>query len=200
VKQHLYFLSLILLFISCEKRKTLDAEGLQTVTIGFANASMEMPRFYRDIPVEVLENLLGNSGEPDDLKQLQIQRLELVKAFPAHFIIYTDSTNLANQIWFQKGEHIVLTKHIAQQYLSMLEHQLEEQWNPYGVDYNRMESRYISTPNGQIIKLKYKIYHQDQMRFSTQYLISTRTQTMGIIVNGIDSMDYEDNVRRLKIE
>jgi hypothetical protein len=176
-----------------------DSEGFQTVNIDFANAKMEMPRSYKRVSVEELENLLVNSGGPEDLKQLQIGKFELVKAFPAHFIIYSDTANSENTIWFQKGEHITMTKSIAQQYRGMLEQHLEEQWKPFGIEYDRMESIYISANDIQIIKLKYMLNYQDLERYTTQYLISTKTQTWGIIVNGITASDYEDNVRRLKV-
>lgn len=199
MKQLLYFLSIILLFISCGKKINSDGEGFQTVTIDFANARMEMPHSYKHVSVEELENLVMNSSGPEDLKQLQIQKFELVKAFPEQFIIYCDTANSENTIWLQKGEHITLTKHIAQQYLGMLEQQLEAQWKPYGIEYDRMENNYVSVNDIQIIKIKYRLNHQDLERYTTQYLISTKTQTMGIIVNGIDLNDYENNVKRLKI-
>jgi hypothetical protein len=172
-----------------------DGARLQTVAVGFANASMEIPLSYKRVPVEELENLLINSGIPEDLKQ----KLAFVNAFPAHFIIYSDTTNLQNMIWFQKGEHITLTKGLAQQYLSMLEQQLEGQWKPYGIDYDRVGSNFISENNIKILKLQYKLNHQGLVRYATQYLVSTKTQTIGVIVNGLTSNDFESSVRRLKI-
>jgi hypothetical protein len=147
-----------------------------------------------------LKEFLVNSDKPEDVIQASVQKIETVKTLPTDFIIYSDTTNFENNIWFQEGEHVPLTKSLSQQYLGMLEHQLQKEWTPQGIKYDRVESKYFSGRNNQIIKLKYKLIHQSFSRYTTQYLISTKTQTMGIVINSLTLSDYESMVTEMKIK
>ena len=201
MKQVLYLLSIIFLVNSCgQSSRSVHSQDLQTVTIDFADAEIKMPKNYKQVSPDELKKILISSDKPHDVVQANIRKIETLKTFPTDFIIYSDTTNAENNIWFQEGEHISLTKSLSEQYLSALEQQLQKEWTPQDIEYDRVESKYFAGSNAQIIKLKYKLTHESFSQYTTQYVISTRTKTMGIVINSQTLADYESMVKGMKIK
>lgn len=189
------------MFSSCgQTDKTKEKDDLKKVTIDFAEAVIEIPDFYRLISPDDLKNELLSSDKPNNVIQTSIQKIEKLKSMPTDFIIYADTANFENNLWFQEGEHVRLTKSLSQQYLGMLEKQLGQTWTPQGIEYERIESKFISRSNNQVIKLKYKLTHDDFSRFTTQYIVSGKSKTIGIVVNDLSLKDYEILIKGMKMK
>jgi hypothetical protein len=180
--------------------KSMVTESTRTVSIDFANASIELPKSFELTTTDDLKFALINSNKSDKIIQTNLQKIEAIENFPFAIIIYSDTSNFENNIWFQQGEHFQLTKELSKHYINLVEKQLKLDWSYQGIDYERVEGKYLSNKNAQIIKLKYKLTLEGETRFTTQYLISTRTQTIGVIINNMTTIDFENLIKGIRVK
>jgi hypothetical protein len=194
----------IIIFItinSCNLKHHSDLKGYQTVRIPSSDAAMAIPTSYKPVSIEELENYLQvTSSQSGDSTGIAFPNFKIIKANPTYFNFYFDTANFENMILFQKGEHVNLTKSVSRQFINMLEEGMEQQWKPYNVKRRRMESKYISGDLANIVKVKYLLTFKNVSQYLTQYLVSSPTQTLGIIVRRVDSLDFEPHVTQLKIK
>lgn len=198
MRHTIFIITSILILSSCTQPvKTINRKELQKVRIDFASAKMDIPKSYKLTSPDELLNALYLMDITDMLIQSSIQKIQAIKTFPTAFIIYADTINFDNSIWFQEGEHIHLTKTISQQYLQILEQQFQSEWTPQGIDYERVDSKFLTGKNMQILKLKYKLSYDSFSKYTTQYIVSSKSHTFGIIVNNRTEDDYEDLVKQI---
>jgi hypothetical protein len=175
-------------------------ENSQRITIDFAETTINIPDHFKLTSSSLLKKDLLRLDEADYIIRTSIQNIEKIESMPMDFIIYADTANFENNISFQEGEYVSLTKSISQQYLGMLEKQLSQTWASQGIEFERIESKFISSESKKIIKIKFKLTHGDFSRFTTQYIASAKSNTVGMIVNSLSSEDYEILIKGMKIE
>ena len=169
------------------------------ISLGFADAQVELPGNYVSITIANLLDSVSSSDYPEYMKIEQRNRYLKTKTFPASFEIYCDSSNYENSIWFQEGEHIVLSKQVASGYLSLLEEAVVSNYVPLGIVAERLENKYYSGSSAQMIKLKYELTTEDHLQYYTQYVISGMSQTVCIHINHLDEEDHEELIKKIVI-
>ncbi|HYF66655.1 MAG TPA: hypothetical protein VD884_00905 [Ohtaekwangia sp.] len=197
----LFYILIILSLTACGKGGGFDEnDDLQLVKIEFANSTIGIPKNYKlKSPEEIKESLLNSSKRYSEISET-IQKLDYIKSIPTEFQIYVDTLNYDNNIWFQEGQYVRLTKSLSQQYLSALETQLQKQWTPQDIKYERLESKFLSGTHAQLIKLKYKLSRESSSTYTTQYLISSNSKTIGVIINNVGPDDMENLVSRTRMK
>lgn len=188
------------MLISCgENRDNISDSDLKRISIDFANAKMNLPKSFQQTSFSEYRQKLINSNKPNDVIESSLVKLEQMQSIPQKIILFTDTSNFDNAIWFQEGEHVNLTKSLAQQYMRLLDENLVKQWTPQGIKFSKIDSKYFNGKNAKVIKLKYKLTDNISTRFSTQYIISTNSNTWSITVSNITDQDFEQLVKKIKI-
>lgn len=197
----IYLIIIALLLESCSQGKNdgINNDAYKTVTIEFANIQAQVPKVYVRSSIENYENKILESDREQFLKDLDLQSLNGLKDLPIATEVYLDSTNFLNQIYFQEGEYVKLTKPIAQQYLQMLKEHLEQSWTKLGLTYDLKEKKFFSNGDWQVIKIKYKIDFRSYQKYQTQYILSGRTKTIGLIISTVEDTDTDEIFGRIKI-
>lgn len=197
----LFCILTIVCFTACYKTdKSKEIDDLQVVKIEFANATIGIPQRYKLTSPEELKEGLLNSGKQYSEISETIQKIDAIKSIPTAFEIYVDTLNFDNNVWFQQGEHVRLTKSVSQQYLAVLETQLQKQWTPQGIKFERIESKYLSGTDVHLVKLKYKLTREGLSTYTTQYLVSSNSTTLGVVINNANSDDLERLIRGIRIK
>lgn len=188
------------LFISCrQSEKIVSNPNLQRVSIYFANAHIDIPRSYRLTTPDQMGIYMHKSGMPEKVIAQNIHILEALKGSSIAFLIYADTADFQKNIWFMDIKNVHLTKMMSQQYLGMAEQRLKETWTPLGVEYKRVESRFETGADARLLKLKYKLTKGKFIRYTTQYIISTNKQSLGIMINNSTPEDFESLVTKMTI-
>ncbi len=192
---------IVLLLTSClqSKDEKTNSDLYKTVSLKFAKILVQVPANYVRSSFDEYEKKLIESDRDEFLKGLDLQSLNGLRSLPVAIEIYADSTNFLNYILFQDGEHVMLTKPIAQQYLQVLKGHLERSWGSLGLSYDLKEKKFFSNGNSQVIKIKYKTAIRDYKKYQTQYIVSGRTKTIGVIVSTVQDIDSDDIVGRIKM-
>ena len=191
------FITLILLISCGNSGKNGNNSDLQKVSVYFANAHMDIPKSYRLVSPDQMEVHMSKSGQPEDMKTEYINLIEEMKRTNLGFLIYADSADFDNNIWFMHIDKVPLTKTSSQAYLGMLEQNLKSRWTPLGVKCQRVESTYSAGAGASLLKIKYRLTKGNFAIFATQYIISTKDQMLGIMVNSPIPEDYQDLVTKM---
>ncbi len=199
MKQLITIISILCLLFSCGKTDALKQEDLQEITLDFSETVIEIPRSYELISLNKLKEKLIALGKTNNITLDDILNIEKLKSISRSFIVYADTTNSENNIFFQEANYTELTGSSAQEYLDLLEKHTAHMWKNKKVSFEKIESEFISDEDCKIIKLKYKLTHDNFSRFGTQYIISSKLKTIGITVNSLTSEDYEALIRKLKM-
>jgi hypothetical protein len=79
----------------------------------------------------------------------------------------------------------------------MLEKQVSQDWSNLGLDYERLEKRFLKTGKSKIIKVKYRQEYDGQEKYQTQYIVTSNYKTFGIVVSNYEDVDFEEIVKRI---
>ncbi len=187
------------MLFSCGKKDTLKQEDLQEITLDFSEAVIEIPKSYELISLNKLKEELIDLGKTNNITQEDILNIEKLKSISTNFTVYADTANSENNIFFQEANYTELTESAAQGYLNLLEEHIAHTWRNKKVTFEKIESEFISDEDRKIVKLKYKLTHDNFSRFGIQYIISTKSKTIGITISSLTSEDYEALIRKLKM-
>lgn len=187
------YLILILLFACDSTKKELPSEFANTELqlIGFLEKKIYLPKNYRKITFEEYSEVLNQMPDKDVSLQLQYENFNNLKNKGAKFEIFVDERNIQNYISFMLGEYIVLDKSNVNLYVNMLEEQVFSKLADYGIEYTRLENKFISLKNTKAIKVKYEEELNGIKSYITQYIITYKFQTFSINVTNEKGNDYQ---------
>jgi len=191
----------VLLLVGCDKIEQLwstKASDLKTVKIGFARVSVNIPKKYERVePDDLINRIL----ETDTIYgERRAARFEKMKAAGPAFMIYVDTADINNLIYFMDGDHVRLTSELVKYWVPRLEQTLESDWSEEGIHFKRIDNQFYPGRTTQLLKLKYELTRTEQLGYSTMYLISTSTNTFGVFVSGSANEDYEELFSKIKIQ
>jgi hypothetical protein len=182
---------------SQNKQSEFNDEGFKKVNVDFLAQEILIPNNYVEIsPDELQEKLLEVKKETKFINAVK-GGIEKLKLMPTEFVIYTDRENFENCFWIQSGEYVDFDKNIASQYIGMLEKQVSQDWSNLGLDYERLEKRFLKTGKSKIIKVKYRQEYDGQEKYQTQYIVTSNYKTFGIVVSNYEDVDFEEIVKRI---
>ena len=180
-----------------EKSFEFKAEDYQKVKVGFIGKEILIPNNYEEIsPDELKEKLLEIKRETKFVSAVK-EGIEKLKLMPTEFVIYADKDNYENCFWIQSGEFVDFDKNIASQYIGMLEEQIGKSWSKLGLNYERVESRFLKTRNSKIIKVKYRQEYNNEKKYQTQYILTSNYKTFGIVVSNYEDVDFEEIIKMI---
>lgn len=197
----IYLLISFILFSSCSQSNEKPQQGaaFKTVFIDFAKVRAQVPKDYIRTSLDEYESILLASDREQSLKDFDLRSISTLRSMPVSTQLYLDSTNYGNHILFQEGEHVKLTKSIAGQYLHMLNKQLEQTWGNAGLVYELKDKKFFSNRDAKVIKIKFKVTYNDFQKYVTQYIISGRAKTIGVIFSTVEDTDADELMKRINI-
>ena len=193
MKKTILFIS-ILLILSCKSEKkenTSKINNTELHLIEFLDKRIDFPKNYRKTSLEEISKSFEQNSAPNGFEESYVNGLRNLLNMNAKFEIFSEKENDMNSIWFLLGEYIPLDKSIVNPYVNMMETQLLTQTEKYGIEYKRLESKFLTNMNTKTIKIKYEQILNGNKRYLTQYLISYKLKTFSIYVSNEKNIDYQ---------
>jgi len=187
-------LLLMILNFSCstktkESINEFDLTNLQMLE--FLNKNIYLPKTYKATTIEDFINAHKVNRKTDSFQTIQNAKLYERKRNGVKFEIFCEKSNLKNSIIFQLGKYTPLDKSLVSPYVNVLEKSVLSEWTKYGITYERLESKFITSKNTKSIKIKYRINTDGKNTFMTQYLVTYKFNTFSIVVTNEKNNDYQ---------
>lgn len=80
----------------------------------------------------------------------------------------------------------------------MVSESLNQSWGAQGISYQKVDSKFMTYGTNQIIKVTYKLTDSQMKRLTTNYVVSTPSETIGIVVNNAGLEDFEGLIKEMK--
>lgn len=190
--------TLLLLFIASSCQSNTENKNFEKHHIDFINASIFLPKEYKKITIDNLVSKIEENSVDNTVKNYHIQYYKKLKTTPYKFDFIIDTTDEGNLISFQSSKYFDFNKNIVSLYLDMLESQSYAIERDVGKKYERIESEYTENNGVKIIRVKYKETYKDWIGYKTQYIITTKLKTFGIIILNRNNIDYKNLVTEMK--
>ncbi|MFA0964108.1 hypothetical protein AB9P05_20030 [Roseivirga sp. BDSF3-8] len=179
----------------------LPSKDLREVNIGFANLAIKLPKDYKKY--YLVENYLYELGLSREYGNQDISNftaaMEKLNKAGQPYELYADTTSLLDLVLIMDGPRVDFNKKIGRTYTKMLEQQMSKNYDAQGVSYRKVESKFLTTTNNKVIKVKYEMAGAGYEKvYVTQYLISTPDNTLSVNVRNLTLQDFQDQVVRLK--
>ncbi len=192
---------ILLVFLSCKSdKKEIPSEfkdsNLQLVE--FLEKKIYLPKDFEKTTIETVAELIKNSPDLNELSEYEIQKLENFKKMGQTVEIFIKNGNYRNNISFQKGNYVELTKEAVEVYVDLLENRLFVESEQFGVERKRLESKFLNYGISKIVKVKYLQTFGEEKIYLTQYLVTYKLKTFGIIVASESDNDYQYILKNFK--
>ncbi|MFC5048118.1 hypothetical protein ACFSTE_01725 [Aquimarina hainanensis] len=165
--------------------------------IDFQGNTIVLPQGYLLISAEEFENRIESIADSSKFKKMAKQELEKVKNRKVEYQLFIDPNNSKNFVFVYTRNYVEFDEFIAQKYVSNLNKELKRESNKQRIKYRRIHGRYFFTNTSKIVKLKYIKAVKQEQKFQTEYLISSQSGGMGLLVSNTQNIDFETSVKGL---
>ena len=198
-------LFIVSFYFSCQdnnvkKVKTEDYfKGYSLQPINFLNKKAYLPSNYKKVNLNELGEMLRQNPELNSLDKLYYRMaIEAEKETKKIAVLYVDSLDKKNSIWFIPAQYFPLKKEYVNDYVHLLETNLFKQQESYGYSFERLESKFLTINGNQSIKVSYKRNFQENTIYQTQYIITTTEfDTYSITVTNNNPLDFQKILKSL---
>ncbi|WP_418512021.1 hypothetical protein [Corallibacter sp.] len=192
---------IILIFLSCKSDKNeippeFKDSNLQLVE--FLEKKIYIPKDFKKTSIETVAELIKNSPDLNELSEYEFQKLENFKKMGQTVEMFIKDGNYKNNISFQSGNYVELTKEAVEVYVDLLENHLFVESESFGVERKRLESKFLTYGISKVVKVKYLQTFGEEKIFLTQYLVTYKLKTFGIIVASESDSDYQYILKNFK--
>lgn len=201
--QHIKIITFIvsLLFIGCNDKSTTTKEifnGFTSQPVNFLNKKAYIPSNYKKINLNELGEMLKQNP---DLNKLDKMNYRLATSSYNQSgktpVLYQDTIVNTNSIWFLPGSYVPLDKTMVNDFVTAAEKQLLIPAQYQGINYKRLEAKFIKLNALKAIKVKYKLIFNDNIRYLTQYIITKQLETYSMIVTHEYNEDFQKVLKSL---
>lgn len=202
MKFALFTILILVLAASCG-RESNDAASLNAkeVTLSFSGTKVFVPEHYILVTPSKYKKLI--KALPDNIPEIVEKNVAKIDALvEANYIfdIYVDNANANNTIWFMDGPAVRLNKDLVNYFVASTDQRLKNEFEPYGIYYKRIENTFYTGRHNQLLKVKYEVLADGVTTYTTEYLATSLTTCLGVMVNNIANEDYEVLVKNMKME
>ncbi|NMM46844.1 hypothetical protein [Marinigracilibium pacificum] len=161
----------------------------KTIEVKSAKVKFQIPEYYAAYKS-------GLNEELDFRMQAFLKQFKGTENSP---VVFVDSNDHRNTIvFFPWNEYIDLNSRVAGIYLGLLNQQFRENVNSMATSYNLLERKHYEG-NSQLVKIKYEVDYDNQVQYSTNYLVSVGNRTFAIYHNTYNlGEDLEVSILALK--
>ena len=198
------FLVLILILIqSCgqtNKAKTeINWDNLQKFKIEFLDGQIVLPTNFERITAEQLKEKGLALMENPRWAEIFSSGIDQMTIAPNGYDVFVNIEDISNYVWVRRDEYVPLDKPTGNLYLGMLSQSLAEQWGTIGINYERLENKFVQTRNSVYIKVKYRTEFEGYVRYQTQYVITSKFKTFDFQVLSRDDVDFEELIKYIEL-
>ena len=193
---------IILIFIGCNSdKKEISDEIKNSILqeIEVLDRKMYLPKEYEKSSIEAIAELIRNSPDRNEFSEYELQKLNSFQRMGATVEIFVDKENYENNISFQPGKYIQMSRQAVEVYVDLLENNLFLAAKSQGIEYERLESKYIEYGLAKIVKVKYLQTFKGKKRYLTQYLVSHNLKAFGIIILNEENKDFQYILKSFKM-
>ncbi|MBO6606707.1 hypothetical protein [Psychroserpens sp.] len=192
--QKLVFLLVLLMLSSCnsnqkEGSNTIDKSNLHHVD--FLEMKVFLPDNYKKSSFEAYTEIIKNETDLDTLTNYELQRLNNLKQMDEGHELFIHDGDYLNTITFQSSPYFEFDKSAVSFYVNQLETMNFVEPRSRGIEFDRLESKFLKYGNSKIIKVKYLQSFGDKKRYLTQYIITYKLKTFGITITNLDGDDHK---------
>ncbi|MCL5130520.1 hypothetical protein [Algibacter sp. L4_22] len=192
---------LLLTFLSCKSdKKEIPSEFKDSNInlIEFLEKKIYLPKDFQKSSIETIAELIKNSPDKNELSEYELQKLKNFKKMGQTVEIFIKNGNYRNNISFQKGNYVELTKEAVEVYVDLLENRLFVESESFGVERKRLESKFLNYGISKVVKVKYLQTYGEEKIYLTQYLVTYKLKTFGIIIASETDNDYQYILKNFK--
>ncbi len=186
----------LVLLVACTARNSQQPDARE-VTLTFAPLRCLVPAQYQlTTPVRYIRMLQRLHGPAE--VQVRTAQVEAMLAKGYLFDLYVDSLNADHTLWFVDGPYVRLNKDIIRYHVGTMEQTFRSQMESEGVTVRRIDNAFYNGRAAQLLKVKFEWRSGDVRSYTTEYILTTYTRSVLIMVNHSDPQDYEDLIRQVK--
>lgn len=192
---------ILLIFINCksdEKEIPTEFKDSNLQLIEFLEKKIYLPKDFKRSSIETVAELVKNSPDVNELSEYELQKLENLKKMEQTVEMFIKNDNYKNNISFQSGNYVELTKEAVEVYVDLLENHLFVESKSFGVERKRLESKFLTYGISKVVKVKYLQTFGEEKIYLTQYLVTYKLKTFGIIIASESDNDYQYILKNFK--
>ncbi len=187
---------LLVVLVACNTR-THQMPDAREVTLTFAPLRCLVPSHYQlTTPVRYIQ-LLQRMHAPEEA-QVRTAQVEAMLEKDYLFDLYVDTLNADHTIWFVDGPYVRLNKDIIRYHVGTMEQAFRSQMESEGVEVKRVDNTFYNGRAAQLLKVKFEWTSGEVRSYTTEYILTTYTRSVLIMVNHSDPQDYEELIRQVK--
>jgi hypothetical protein len=194
----LYSMLIILVLVSCKEQNQDERKDLREITFDFTPIRVKPPNRYKSVSIEKLRELMMKSDLSEEEKMVRIDRLNYMVLGQSRLQFLVDTADVYDIIWVAENEYVRLNKQLISHYLGTLTKSMNEQMQD--VPFKRLENKFFDGPKTQLLKIKYALGYDSSHSFLTQYILTTQTETVGLMVSNSSGEDFEELVKKIKLK
>ncbi|WP_299224416.1 hypothetical protein [uncultured Psychroserpens sp.] len=201
MKKILILFSIVIIICNCESNKKNNHNPINKDNIHlvhFLERKVYLPNNFKRSSIETFTELIKSSIDLDTLSNYELERLNNLSKLNENVEIFIGNNNYLNSISFQSSPYFEFGKEAVAMYVDLLENQLLVEPRSRGVEFERLESKYLKYGISKIVKVKYLQRDGNRTGYLTHYLISYKLYTFGIIVSNEHGNDYQFILRNFK--
>jgi len=184
----------IALFLGCgsDLKKEEAVNTIGTIQpINFLNKEIYLPSNYQKVNLKEIGEMLRQNPNLDPIDRIYYKRAVQFQNSAAAPELFSEKNNKLNSIWFMPGEYIPLSKDMVSQFVNMLEQNFIPDSAVSGIEYERLESKFLTFKSTKAIKVKYEQTAGTKKRYITQYIVTYKFDTFSIIVTNDKNEDHQ---------
>ncbi|MDY8137137.1 hypothetical protein [Aquimarina sp. 2201CG5-10] len=195
-------LFIVVLLTGCElpTNGIIKRSSFSENTIAFKDSIIELTDGYAKMAPDEFLTRLDSLKDKPMFKKVTLRELEKVKSKNVEFEIFVEDENIENYVLVYARDYVQFDEFSAQRYVARLNDRLKDESNVQEVRYKRIHGRYFYTPKSKIVKLKYLKALKKERKFQTEYIVSSQSGGMGLLVSNLDDVDFEDRIKKSTVK
>lgn len=65
--------------------------------------------------------------------------------------------------------------------------------------FEKVDSKYLHSKSKEIVKVSYQLNYEEASSYLTQYVVSTKDNSMAVLITSQDYIDLEKQIKELKV-
>lgn len=191
----------LIIIVSCESNNKTQPNPLNQNNyhlVEFLDKKVYLPDNFKKTTFETFEELIKSKTDLDTLSNYEFERINSLKNLDNSIELFVGNNDFQNNISFQESPYFDFDKDAVALYVDILENNLFLEPKSRGIEFERLESKFLRYGLSKIIKVKYLRKFEFEEIYLTQYLVSYKLKTFGIIVANKHGNDYQFILKNFK--
>jgi len=165
-------------------------------SIEFKNNTIVLNSSYEKMTPGVFETRLASLNEESKFKKIALDELKKIQNKKVDYELFVDMNNIENYVFIYTCDYFQFDEHRAARVVQTLSDQKKDEANSQEVRYKRIHGRYFFTPTSKVVKLKYLKAYKKERKFQTEYIVSSKSGGIGILISNLKDIDFESSIKR----